>query len=41
MGITELTIAVWPWLLTMLVYLMIITYVPAITTWLPTMLGMM
>ncbi|SBT04831.1 hypothetical protein PROAA_1360013 [Candidatus Propionivibrio aalborgensis] len=25
----------------MLVYLMIITYVPAITTWLPTMLGMM
>ena len=28
MGITELTIAVWPWLLTMLVFLVIVTYVP-------------
>ena len=31
MGITELTIAVWPWLLTMLVFLVIVTYWP----WLP------
>ena len=30
MGITELTIAVWPWLLTMLVFLGIVTYVPEI-----------
>ena len=29
MGITELTVAVWPWLLTMLVFLVIVTYVPA------------
>jgi C4-dicarboxylate transporter DctM subunit len=40
MGITELTIAVWPWLLTMLVFLMIVTYVPAISLWLPRLLGM-
>ena len=26
MGITELTKAVWPWLLTMLVFLMVVTY---------------
>ncbi|MFB2531740.1 TRAP transporter large permease [Paracoccus sp. p4-l81] len=41
MGITELTVAVWPWLLTMLVFLVLVTYVPAISLWLPTMLGMM
>jgi len=35
MGITELTVAVWPWLLTMLVFLVIVTYVPAISLWLP------
>ncbi|CAN5820201.1 TRAP transporter large permease subunit [soil metagenome] len=35
MGITELTIAVMPWLLTMLGFLMLITYVPLISTWLP------
>jgi C4-dicarboxylate transporter DctM subunit len=40
MGITELTIAVWPWLLTMLVFLVIVTYVPAISLWLPRLLGM-
>ena len=40
MGITELTIAVWPWLLTMLVFLMLITYVPIISLWLPRALGM-
>ncbi|STR44930.1 TRAP transporter large permease [Iodobacter fluviatilis] len=41
MGITELTVAVWPWLLTMLGFLLLITYVPAISLWLPTAMGMM
>ncbi|MBE5528601.1 TRAP transporter large permease subunit [Laribacter hongkongensis] len=41
MGITELTKAVWPWLLTMLVFLALVTYVPAISLWLPRTLGMM
>ena len=40
MGITELTIAVWPWLLTMLVFLMLVTYVPIISLWLPHLMGM-
>ena len=30
MGITELTIAVWPWLLSMLAFLVVVTYVPII-----------
>ena len=41
MGITELTVAVWPWLLAMLGFLVLITYVPAVSLWLPRMLGMM
>jgi C4-dicarboxylate transporter DctM subunit len=41
MGITELTIAVWPWLLTMLVFLVIVTYWPPLALWLPRTLGMM
>lgn len=41
MGITELTVAVWPWLLAMLGFLVLITYVPIISTWLPRALGMM
>jgi len=41
MGITELTIAVWPWLLTMLVFLVIVTYVPELSLWLPRVLGML
>ncbi|MFC3625837.1 TRAP transporter large permease [Vogesella amnigena] len=41
MGITELTVAVWPWLLTMLAFLGLVTYVPAISLWLPRTLGMM
>lgn len=41
MGITELTIAVWPWLLTMLVFLVIVTYWPTLSIWLPKTLGMM
>jgi C4-dicarboxylate transporter DctM subunit len=39
MGITELTIAVWPWLLTMLVFLVIVTYWPAMSLALPKALG--
>jgi C4-dicarboxylate transporter DctM subunit len=41
MGITELTIAVWPWLLTMLVFLVAVTYVPELSLWLPRVLGML
>ena len=41
MGITELTIAVWPWLVTMLVFLGVVTYWPAMSIWLPKTLGMM
>ena len=35
MGITELTIAVLPWLLTMVGFLLLVTYVPQISLWLP------
>jgi C4-dicarboxylate transporter DctM subunit len=35
MGISELTVAVMPWLLTMLGFLLIVTYVPQISLWLP------
>jgi C4-dicarboxylate transporter DctM subunit len=41
MGITELTIAVWPWLMTMLIFLILVTYIPAISLWLPRALGML
>ena len=41
MGITELTLAVWPWLLTMLVFLVVVTFWPALSLWLPKALGMM
>jgi C4-dicarboxylate transporter DctM subunit len=41
MGITELTIAVWPWLVTMLIFLVLVTYWPALSIWLPQTLGMM
>jgi C4-dicarboxylate transporter DctM subunit len=40
MGITELTIAVWPWLLAMLAFLMLVTYWPTMSLWLPRTLGM-
>ncbi len=40
MGITELTAAVWPWLLAMLVFLVFITYVPALSLTLPRLMGM-
>ena len=41
MGITELTIAVWPWLLTMLVFLVAVTYMPPSSLALPKALGML
>jgi C4-dicarboxylate transporter DctM subunit len=39
MGITELTVAVWPWLLTMLVFLIIVTYYPPLSLFLPELLN--
>jgi C4-dicarboxylate transporter DctM subunit len=41
MGITELTIATWPWLVTMLIFLAMVTYIPEMSLWLPRFLGMM
>jgi C4-dicarboxylate transporter DctM subunit len=41
MGMTETTIACFPWLITMLVFLMLITYWPALSLWLPRTLGML
>ena len=41
MGITELTIAVWPWLLTMIFFLVVVTYWPGLSLWLPRTLGML
>jgi C4-dicarboxylate transporter DctM subunit len=41
LGITELTKAVLPWLLTMLVFLVIVTYWPELSLWLPRKMGMM
>ncbi|MDT3671353.1 MAG: TRAP transporter large permease subunit [Aromatoleum sp.] len=41
MGITELTVAVWPWLVSMLVFLVLVTYWPAMSLALPRALGMM
>ena len=40
MGITELTVAVWPWLLTMLLFLIVVTYWPGLSLFLPRLLGM-
>jgi C4-dicarboxylate transporter DctM subunit len=39
MGITELTVAVLPWLLAMLAFLGFVTYVPILSLWLPRLLG--
>ncbi|CAN5138714.1 TRAP transporter large permease subunit [soil metagenome] len=39
MGISELTVAVWPWLATMLVFLGVVTYWPGLSLWLPHLLG--
>lgn len=35
MGITDLTVAVWPWLLSMLGFLVVVTYWPGLSIWLP------
>ena len=35
MGITELTVSVWPWLKTMIAFLILVTFWPALTLWLP------
>ncbi|WP_029005858.1 TRAP transporter large permease [Azorhizobium doebereinerae] len=40
MGISELTVAVMPWLLAMLVFLAIVTYIPAVSLFLPRLMGM-
>jgi len=41
LGITEMTKAVMPWLITLLVFLVIVTYWPELSIWLPRALGMM
>ncbi|GFO56268.1 hypothetical protein GMSM_32750 [Geomonas sp. Red276] len=41
LSITELTVAVLPWLMTMVVFLIIVTYWPSLSIWLPKMMGMM
>ena len=38
MGLTEVSIATLPWVFVMLLYLILITYVPEITMWLPNLL---
>jgi C4-dicarboxylate transporter DctM subunit len=38
MGISELTVAVLPWLLTMLGFLVVVTYVPQLSLWLPNLI---
>ncbi|MBU0603873.1 MAG: TRAP transporter large permease subunit [Gammaproteobacteria bacterium] len=40
MGMTEMTKSVMPWLITMLVFLLIVTYWPGLSLWLPRTLGM-
>ena len=39
MGISELTVSVLPWLLAMLGFMLLITYVPIISLWLPRLMG--
>jgi len=39
MGISELTLAVMPWLIAMVGFMLLVTYVPIISLWLPRMLG--
>jgi len=38
MGLTEVSIACLPWVFVLLAYLMLITYVPAVSLWLPNLL---
>lgn len=39
MGISELSVAVLPWLIAMIGFMLLVTYVPAISLWLPRLLG--
>jgi C4-dicarboxylate transporter DctM subunit len=39
MGISELSVAVMPWLIAMIGFMLLITYVPFISLWLPRLLG--
>jgi C4-dicarboxylate transporter DctM subunit len=39
MGISELTMAVLPWLIAMLGFMLLVTYVPILSLWLPHLLG--
>jgi C4-dicarboxylate transporter DctM subunit len=41
MGISEITIAVLPWLCAMLIFLLMVTYIPEISLWLPQTLGVL
>jgi C4-dicarboxylate transporter, DctM subunit len=41
MDITALTIATWPWLVTMLIFLAMVTCIPELSLWLPRVLGML
>ena len=41
LGITDLTVAVWPWLASMLGFLILVTYWPALTLWFPKLVGAM
>ena len=40
-AITELTVAVWPWLFSRICFLLLVSYWPALSIWLPKALGMM
>jgi len=41
LSISELTVAVMPWLATMVIFLIIVTYWPSLSLWLPRVMGMM
>lgn len=40
LGLTEVSVAVIPWLITMLIFLAMVTYIPEITLFLPRLIGM-
>ncbi|GAB0058783.1 C4-dicarboxylate TRAP transporter large permease protein DctM [Candidatus Magnetaquicoccaceae bacterium FCR-1] len=40
-GLSEVTVACLPWMMVMVVFLLLVTYVPAISLWLPGVLGML
>ncbi|MEO5346897.1 MAG: TRAP transporter large permease subunit [Magnetococcus sp. YQC-9] len=40
-GLSEVTVACLPWMMVMVIFLLIVTYVPAISLWLPGVLGML